>query len=175
MANVRKFATDLLEENGLFDWSISFERSLVRAGTCRYLQKSICFNVLFLKSVSVSEIRNTVFHEVAHALAGPTAGHEEKWASICEQLGGNARVVTTIPEVLASSENYDWIGVCPNCNYTHGSVSVPTSVWVCVSCSSTVPEKERIFRWYHHQTEVQPEHIGGSFSLEYSNYLSKGV
>ncbi len=56
-------------------------------------------------------IRDTVLHEIAHALAGNTAGHGPEWKEWCRRVGAN-------PErtgVGADMPTGPWKAVCPNC------------------------------------------------------------
>lgn len=44
-----------------------------------------------------SEVRDTILHEIAHAIAGLNNGHNEVWRAVCRQVGAR-------PERLAGEE-----------------------------------------------------------------------
>ncbi|MBI1336000.1 MAG: hypothetical protein GC164_03455 [Phycisphaera sp.] len=38
-----------------------------------------------------AEVRDTILHEIAHALAGTKHGHDEVWKQTCRRIGANPR------------------------------------------------------------------------------------
>ena len=57
------------------------------------------------------EIKDTLLHEIAHALAGPKAGHRYEWKRICLQIGATP---SAIAYQLSASPVSKWTGVCAN-------------------------------------------------------------
>src|SRR5689334_13851065 len=80
-------ARELLAANGLNDWSFRFNRSKVNMGLCKYGPRTIELSVFFVERNSDEAIRDTLLHEVAHALAGRAAGHGPLWKAMCVRVG----------------------------------------------------------------------------------------
>jgi hypothetical protein len=76
-------------------WSIDFNRRKRSIGLCRYDTKTIEISEHYLAVNTVDQIKETITHEIAHAIAGYAAGHGPKWKATHSALGGNAKRVAT--------------------------------------------------------------------------------
>lgn len=70
----------------LQQWSFEWMDTMKRIGQCIYGPKIIRYSHRFLHR-PVEEIENTLRHEIAHAIAGPAAGHGPLWQAIAIQVG----------------------------------------------------------------------------------------
>ena len=64
-----------------------------------------------------SEVRDTILHEIAHALAGVKAGHGPEWKAAAVKVGANPKRLVDLPEELMNkirSEISNYIAVCRN-------------------------------------------------------------
>ncbi len=168
MTNVRNRTLKLLQSKGWKGWTVTFDRSLERAGQCRFSRKEICYSIPFIEVFDEELLENTILHEVAHAFAGPGAGHGPHWAAICKSIGGDAAAQIAIPEVLATHENFPWLGTCPACGHRTGLTEAPEDIWLCGACPKEGDKRKRIFTWVKDGQKVLPLDIGGKFSEEYS-------
>lgn len=85
---VRSHAKFLMKKHGLYLWKFDFDHARRRAGKCCYRTKTIALSVHYVTSGnSITDITDTILHEIAHALAGRSAGHGSKWKSVCLQIG----------------------------------------------------------------------------------------
>lgn len=75
---------------GLKGWNFQLDNAKVRAGQCRYDTKTISLSKQFVKHASDHEIRDTVLHEIAHALA-PKRGHDSVWRQVALSIGCNGQ------------------------------------------------------------------------------------
>ena len=69
------------------EWSCEWYRSVYSLGFCDYTNKKIALNSYLLKDHSYETIHNTILHEIAHAIAGFSAGHGEKWKEVAIKIG----------------------------------------------------------------------------------------
>jgi hypothetical protein len=76
-------------------WSIDFNRRKRSIGLCRYDTKTIEISEHYLAVNTVDQVKETITHEIAHAIAGYSAGHGPKWKATHRALGGNANRVAT--------------------------------------------------------------------------------
>lgn len=174
MGSIQRETRDLLEAHGLKGWKVLFERSLHRAGSCRYARKEIVYSVYFMETSSPEERRNTITHEVAHAIAGSHAGHGERWAKIHKELGGTASVKGLMPQALATHEYFLWVGTCVNCGYRTGLEEEPDGVFACRACDTEKPMIERVFHWTMDGEAVKTENLGKLYQEQFAT-IQKGA
>jgi hypothetical protein len=77
-----------LDLHGLNDWHIritAVDKGFL--GLCSYKDKCIIINAHHIDIHSDPDLMNTIRHEVAHAIVGPTHGHNEVWASKAKEIG----------------------------------------------------------------------------------------
>jgi predicted SprT family Zn-dependent metalloprotease len=99
----RALAEELMGQHGLLEngWTFEFGRAIRRAGSCRFLRRVgrgmyVCKGVISL-SRSITElndhdfVKDTLLHEIAHALAGPGHHHDAVWKEIAQRIGCNGR------------------------------------------------------------------------------------
>ncbi|WP_240917889.1 SprT family zinc-dependent metalloprotease [Phycicoccus sp. HDW14] len=77
----------LLREHGLDGWSIVADRAKTRAGVCRFGRRQIGISAPLTALHSEDEVRDTLLHEIAHALVGPEHGHDEVWRATAVRIG----------------------------------------------------------------------------------------
>ena len=92
LISVQLLANRLLNEHELFKkgWRFSFDRAKRRAGCCRYSKKEITLAKAYAEQEELKEIKNTILHEIAHALVGPKHGHNEIWKQKALEIGCDA-------------------------------------------------------------------------------------
>jgi len=116
----RHLAETLLAEHGLSaadpPWTFRFNRRKRALGICHYDAQRIELSSHFVAANDLDEVRDTVLHEIAHALAGPAAGHGAAWKAACVKVG--ARPQRLAPPQIAMPPGR-WRARCPGCNALH--------------------------------------------------------
>ena len=79
----------LMDQHGLTNWKIRIGSAKNQAGVCDYRKKTIGMSLHLAGIRTVDETKDTILHEIAHALAGHSAGHGPKWKTVCRQIGAN--------------------------------------------------------------------------------------
>ena len=89
---VKILADKLLDEHGLIEkgWRFSFDRAKRRAGSCKFSKKEITIAKAYAEQQERMEIKNTILHEIAHALVGPQHGHSQIWRKKAKEIGCDA-------------------------------------------------------------------------------------
>ncbi len=84
-------ANQLMEQHGLklAGWRFKLNTNRSRLGVCRYTTRSIELSTFHVSSGNWKEIKNTILHEIAHALVGPNHGHGAVWRSKALAIGCN--------------------------------------------------------------------------------------
>ena len=93
--SIIKFALENMEFNKMDEnllmqgWTFKFNKRLTRSiGRCNFTKKEIELSYHFLPTLTESEWKDTVLHEIAHALAFPIdRGHGRYWQTIAKMLG----------------------------------------------------------------------------------------
>lgn len=84
-------ARELMDRNGLADWSFGFNGATKKLGVCRYRQKQILLSRKHAVDGVPDQVADTILHEIAHALAGASAGHGPAWKAVARQLGATPK------------------------------------------------------------------------------------
>ncbi len=132
----------LVREHGLDGWSVVVDRAKTRAGVCRFARRQIGISGPLTALHSEDEVRDTLLHEIAHALVGPDHGHDEVWRSTAVRIGcsGERCVPADSPRVPG-----DWVGRCP-AGHERMRYRAPTRLMSCGRCSRTF-DTDHLFSW----------------------------
>lgn len=129
-------------EFGVGTWSFAFDHAKRRAGLCNYQLKRISVSRYLAARFDDDEIHQILLHEVAHALAGPDAGHGAQWKRIARELGyvGGRTHDGEIAHELAP-----WHGSCP-AGHEHARFRKPSRQMSCGKCSRRF-SNAHLIRW----------------------------
>ncbi|EAP98589.1 phage-related protein [Janibacter sp. HTCC2649] len=121
----------LLREHGLEHWSITTDRAKTRAGVCRFAGRTISLSAPLTRLHDEVEVRDTILHEIAHALVGPSHGHDDVWRAKAMAIGcsGERTLSTSAPSVEGP-----WRGECPQ-GHAYSRHRRPGRVMSCLTCS----------------------------------------
>ena len=125
-------AAELMQHHGLCGWTVKLDHARRRAGQCDYTNRTISLSRHYVRQAEPDHIRDTILHEIAHALVGPRHGHDAVWRRKAREIGCTA----TRCHTLTFSEA-PWLMHCPN-----GCFSVPRhrrkAGLVCAGCKTPV-------------------------------------
>ena len=124
-------ARELLAEHGLDDWGLGFDRARRRAGCCRFGYKVISLSMPLTAIHPDDDVRETVLHEIAHALVGPGHGHDEAWRAQAVAIGskGERCLADDVPTLPGR-----FTGTCPQ-GHQVARHKRATRVTSCSTCS----------------------------------------
>ena len=139
---VRHWAEALIAAHLDPSWTFAFDNAKRRAGLCDYTHKRISVSRYLAARYDDATNHPTLLHEVAHALAGPRAGHGARWKAVARELG---YVGGATHNGETATELAPWIGVCPagHVAYRHRKATRPTS---CAKCAPGFDERHA-FTW----------------------------
>jgi len=96
MLDAQRMAIEALEKHGLArkGWSFAWmtERAWLTCGLCCYYEKEIRLAPQHVRREGRKEIRDTILHEIAHALARD--GHGPRWRAQCVRIGARPDMFT---------------------------------------------------------------------------------
>jgi predicted SprT family Zn-dependent metalloprotease len=137
LAQADKLAQSLMTAHKLSSkWSIRFDHSKVRFGTCNYAKKEISLSRYLVELNSEDEVRDTILHEIAHALAPRGAGHGPVWQAVAISIGCNGSRCYG-DDVVRPTPKYK--GTCPLCKtviYRHRRTEI-----ACAKCAPVFDPK----------------------------------
>ena len=87
LAEVAVEAERLMSRHGLTGWSFQFEDASKQAGVCVFGLKVIGLSRLYCIHATDRQVRNTILHEIAHALVGPKHNHDAVWKAVARSIG----------------------------------------------------------------------------------------
>jgi predicted SprT family Zn-dependent metalloprotease len=106
---------DLLKQSGLLDYKFQWSHSVRWFGACTPSRKLIKLSRVLTRLNSKKVVKNTVLHEIAHAL-NPDEGHGEAWKATAKMLGCNAMRCYNNDTVIIPKKSM--AGVCTKCGLT---------------------------------------------------------
>jgi predicted SprT family Zn-dependent metalloprotease len=113
-ADAKRLALELMKAHGLRGWSFAFDRAVTRFGSCNERRRRITLSAKLTELNDAAAVRDTILHEIAHALVGIRAGHGPKWRKTALAIGCNGQRCYG-DEVRAPAAKF--IGTCPTCGY----------------------------------------------------------
>ena len=137
---VRRWADALIRLHLDDGWSFAFDNARTRAGLCNYDRKRISVSRLLAARDDDDEIHQVLLHEVAHALAGPAAGHGPAWKRTATELG---YIGKRLHDGAVATELAPWVGLCP-AGHEHYRYKSPTRPLSCGKCSRRFDPAHRI-------------------------------
>jgi predicted SprT family Zn-dependent metalloprotease len=128
---VAQLAKDKMRELGLdSSWEFVFDSAKQRAGLCNYSDHKISLSKYIVEYHSIDQSEQVILHEIAHALAGKSAGHGPNWKMLAKSVGYKAEKFTgkEIAEQTAK-----WVGECRN-GHRHYRFKSPKAKLSCLYC-----------------------------------------
>ncbi len=134
LASAAQLATQLMEEHGLLSqkWHFCFDRAKYRFGCCKYTSKEITLSRALTELNDEHLVRDTILHEIAHALT-PGAGHGPVWRAKAKEIGCTGDRCYSNTEVQALELEY--MATCGVCGLEDKRSKRPPSRASCGRCS----------------------------------------
>ena len=106
-------ANELMHKHGLVPaWTFRFDRAKVRFGYCLHSRQLITLSAAMVRVNPVEEVRDTILHEIAHALT-PGHYHDHVWKLKASEVGARPDRCYSGDTTVAVASKY--IGTCRDC------------------------------------------------------------
>jgi predicted SprT family Zn-dependent metalloprotease len=112
-----KLALSLMKKHKLKNWVFQFDNSKRRFGACNHTHKTISLSKSLVLLNDVDKVKDTILHEIAHAIAGYGAGHGQKWKDICIEIGAKPERCYDTKDTNTPTLKYS--AVCGACGMKH--------------------------------------------------------
>lgn len=128
MRQIVDLALFLMSEHGLIEagWTFGFNRRKTALGVCRFKPKRIELSRYFVLRNNSERIRKTILHEIAHAIAGPKAGHGPLWRAVARQIGADTERCS-VADMPAGA----WKATCDACGKDFSMHRKPKRNYLC--------------------------------------------
>jgi len=117
LRDIQQLATTLMREHGLRrrGWSFAFDNAKVRFGCCKYRSRVISLSRALVRANSLEAARDTLLHEIAHALVGRGHHHDAVWKQAAQAIGCTGE--RCYDSGLINTPTPAWVGQCaaPGC------------------------------------------------------------
>ena len=135
LSKAELLALKLMNENDLLikGWRFEFDNAKRRFGVCKYRCKRIGLSRNLTELNDEARVKNTILHEIAHALVGNQHGHDSVWRKKAMEIGCDGERCFNSREVFTPEANYE--AVCKGCGYMHKKYKRPTKNSSCGKCS----------------------------------------
>lgn len=94
-------------------WRVEYDRAVRSFGACHYSSKRITLSRVLTETATAEQVRNTMLHEIAHALVGHDAGHGPVWRAMHRRIGGTGERIGRATTEQLQAITYRWVGKCP--------------------------------------------------------------
>jgi len=118
LLHAQQLAKQLMNEHGLTEqgWRFEYDTAKIRFGVCRYGSKMIGLSQPLTLVNNEAEVRDTILHEIAHALT-PGHYHDAVWKAKCREIGCRDERCYTKDNTVTIAGKYR--AVCGGCGETY--------------------------------------------------------
>jgi len=95
-------------------WTFEWDNAKVRFGRCLYHSKVISMSRPLVELNSEEEMRDTLLHEIAHALVGPGHHHDYFWRLEARKVGCRPTACVAADQSMVYPKP-NFIGTCVGC------------------------------------------------------------
>jgi predicted SprT family Zn-dependent metalloprotease len=119
LQDAKNLAIELMDQHGLLDnrWIFEFDNAKRRFGCCFYKAKRITLSRHLVVLNDVARVKNTILHEIAHALVDAKHGHDNVWRRKALEIGCDGNRCYSSVKVTQPQSKY--IAECSGCGVIH--------------------------------------------------------
>jgi predicted SprT family Zn-dependent metalloprotease len=140
----QQLAVNLMDKHNLFEkgWRFSFDTARRRFGCCNYSYKQITLSKALVLVNDEARVKNTILHEIAHAIVGRGHGHNNVWKRKAIEIGCDGKRCYTTQNTIVPEAKY--IAVCGTCGHKHKKHRLSRKTSACGVCCKGVFQREYI-------------------------------
>lgn len=133
LGKAESMARMLMKRYGLYSWEFHFDRAVHSFGQCHFDDKKITLSRQLVRLNVQKEVRDTILHEIAHALTGKRAQpHGPKWRAIAKSIGCRGERCFDSDKVKMPAYLYQH--KCSGCDHVFGRYRKPKHRVVAWQC-----------------------------------------
>lgn len=146
LTDARQLAVELMRQHGLSGWMFCFDHARRRFGSCKPGRKQITLSRHLTFLNSPEQVRDTLLHEIAHALT-PGDGHGSRWKAKCREIGANPKRCYDDTEVVSPPRRLGaYVVSCTTCGWSVSRHRASARKLICRKCRNPVKVQARILQ-----------------------------
>jgi predicted SprT family Zn-dependent metalloprotease len=110
--DARQLASELIKKHDI-KYTFAFDNAISRFGCCHHSLRQITLSKELTLANKEQQVKDTILHEIAHALAGAGNGHNSKWRRIALDIGCDGKRCYSSKDTI--NIPYSFVGTCPEC------------------------------------------------------------
>lgn len=104
-------AKNLIEEH-VPHYSFEWNELKTAIGICSERRLTIFLSKHWVEALDPESVKDTILHEIAHAIAGCDANHGQAWKAACVQLGANPSRCQMVSKEIMNKVPHKYEAVC---------------------------------------------------------------
>ena len=113
LSDTQNLALDFMKLHNLDrEWRFEFNNAKRLFGVCNHSKKTIELSRNLTLLNDAGRVKNTILHEIAHALCDPREWHGRQWRETAISIGCDGLRLYDSNEVMQPA--WTWRGLCPN-------------------------------------------------------------
>lgn len=134
LSDAQILAEELFALHDLKKWTFQFDRAKVRFGLCNFRDRVISLSRHLTELNDESIIKNTLLHEIAHALVGRKHAHDKVWQAKAIEIGcdGARRYCPS----SINTPNLKYSATCPSCEKVYQAQRIRKRVACGLCCKN---------------------------------------
>lgn len=160
-------AEELMRRHGLIDWTFALNTRKRTLGICYETSRRIELSIRFVEHNDIDQVRDTILHEIAHALVGVDHGHDEVWRDMAFTIGANPRRTSR----LGTMPPGEWQALCGGCGTLFSKHRKPKRL-TGTMCKNCGPDTGRLV-YEKHESTVRKSTEGRQKAQESSSVRRK--
>jgi predicted SprT family Zn-dependent metalloprotease len=97
---------ELMNDHGLEGWTFAWDYHKSRYGSTNSARRIITLSKPLTYHRELMHVRNTILHEIAHAIVGVQHGHNIIWKTMAQRIGADGKRCSTDMGALAKVSKY---------------------------------------------------------------------
>ena len=125
----------LMSQHNLTEWSFKFDNAKRRFGSCDSRLKEITLSKHLVLINDENRVKNTILHEIAHALVGCKHHHDNVWKQKALEIGCNGNRCYNSKDTVRVEGTYQ--AACSICGHIFHSFKLRKKQSSCGLCSTS--------------------------------------
>ena len=137
-------------------WHFAFDSARLQFGCCHYATKKITLSRALVEINNEQQVRDTILHEIAHALCPTRADHGPIWKAMAIAVGAKPERCYSLKDVATLT--YKWRWLCPRCGAEETVIQhrAPDGEKMCMACykeakAANAQEASYRYRRFYHK------------------------
>jgi predicted SprT family Zn-dependent metalloprotease len=124
LLEAKRLALSLMHQYNLKDWRFDFNNRKGSYGMCYFTKKTIYLSSPLTAAMQEKDVKNTVLHEIAHALVGQGHGHDYVWLRKAREIGCDGESCNN-HNIIVENVRFKYVATCPRCGEKIGVSRAP--------------------------------------------------